>query len=247
MIDFAALVAPFAPDRVSWRVGSTTKDKSKGMALAYIDARDVYERLDAVCTPGGWQCRYTHADKKTVCEIGIKVGDEWVWKANGAGDSDIEAEKGALSDAVKRAAVVWGIGRYLYDLDSPWVELEEKGSTRVIKPSERPKLLRVLTGNHAPAEATSARSSSPPSSISQKATAARRTPQAAPSLTPPLPDKDGMLDAINRSGSMKQLSDLIAKPRWAEAMAALFPPDRDSVENAVADKQAILSDIRETA
>ena len=123
-IYLAKLKEPFEPDRISWRVGSTTKDKSKGMALAYIDARDVMQRLDDVCGPENWQCDYPHAAAKTVCRIGIKVGGEWVWKANGAGDTDIESEKGALSDAFKRAAVLWGIGQYLYDLDSPWVTLD---------------------------------------------------------------------------------------------------------------------------
>jgi hypothetical protein len=126
MIYLAKLKEPFEPDRISWRVGSTTKDKSKGMALAYIDARDVMQRLDDVCGPGNWQCDYPHAAQKTVCRIGIKVGEEWVWKANGAGDTDIESEKGALSDAFKRAAVLWGIGQYLYDLESPWVTLDTK-------------------------------------------------------------------------------------------------------------------------
>jgi hypothetical protein len=124
MISLHKLKEPFPPDRISWRVGSTTKDKAKGMALAYIDARDVMQRLDDVCGPENWQCDYPHAAIKTVCRIGIKVGDEWVWKANGAGDTDIEGEKGALSDAFKRAAVLWGIGQYLYDLESPWVALD---------------------------------------------------------------------------------------------------------------------------
>lgn len=139
MIDFKALSAPFDPRAVLWRVGSTNKKAeerrtgdpkakaTKGQALAYIDARLVMERLDAVCGPGGWQNKYSHANGKTVCDIGIKCGDEWIWKANGAGDSDIEAEKGALSDAFKRGAVLWGIGRYLYDVDSPWVELDDWG------------------------------------------------------------------------------------------------------------------------
>lgn len=139
-MDLAKLKEPFPADRISWRVGSTTKDKSKGMALAYIDARDVQDRLDEVCGVDGWQCRYVPMhDKKTVCEIGIKVGwavgntlmpttmqkvFEWVWKSDGAGDTDVEAEKGSLSDAFKRAAVRWGIGRYLYDVESPWVEVD---------------------------------------------------------------------------------------------------------------------------
>jgi hypothetical protein len=145
-MDFAKLRAPFNPDRVSWRVGSTNKEKTKGMALAYVDARDVMDRLDEVCGPAGWQCSYPHANGKTVCAIGIKVGDEWIWKSDGAGDSDIEAEKGALSDAFKRAAVRWAIGRYLYDVDSPWVEIESFGKSHKIKEGEYRRLRRLLAG-----------------------------------------------------------------------------------------------------
>jgi len=144
------LSAPFDPDRVSWRVGATSGDKSKGLALAYIDARDVMQRLDEVAG-AGWQCTYPHAGTKTVCSIGIKVGDEWIWKSNGAGDSDVEAEKGALSDAFKRAAVMWGIGRYLYDVDSPWVQIEAMGRSFKIKDSEKPKLRAVLVRGYKPA------------------------------------------------------------------------------------------------
>jgi len=141
MVDFAKLAAPFDPREISWRIGSMKKDKTAGMALAYIDARVVMDRLDAVCGPGGWQCRYSHTATKTVCDIAIKFGDEWLWKADGAGDSDIEAEKGALSDAFKRAAVRWGIGRYLYELPSPWVEVDE---WKKIKTAEYKKLDQLL-------------------------------------------------------------------------------------------------------
>lgn len=156
MTIFDDLAKPFAPDRVSWRVGPTNKDKNKGMALAYIDARDVMERLDAVVGPPGWQCRYPHANGKTVCEIGIRNGDEWIWKADGAGDTDMEASKGALSDAFKRAAVRWGIGRYLYDTVSPWVEIEQHGKSYAIKESELPRLCKLLTGQPSPAKQTNA-------------------------------------------------------------------------------------------
>lgn len=149
-INLEALRAPFRPDEVSWRVGPTTGDKTRGIALAYIDARVVQDRLDEVCGITGWQNRYTQADTKTVCEIGIRIGNEWLWRADGAGDSDMEAAKGALSDAFKRAAVRWGIGRYLYDLDSPWVEIEKRGNSYVIKDSEKSKLARILM-THRPA------------------------------------------------------------------------------------------------
>ena len=110
---FEQLSAPFSPERVSWRVGFTNADKTRGLALAYIDARDVMDRLDAACGPPGWSRRYTHAERRCVCEVGLKLAGEWAWKADGAGDTDYEADKGALSGAFKRAAVNWGIGRYL--------------------------------------------------------------------------------------------------------------------------------------
>lgn len=182
IMDLAKLKEPFPANKISWRVGSTTADKSNGMALAYIDARDVQDRLDEVCGVEGWQCRYVPMhDKKTVCEIGIRiprpdgksdkiVADcEWVWKADGAGDSDVEAEKGALSDAFKRAAVKWGIGRYLYDIDSPWVEVDtyEKGGkvfVKGIKAHEHARLESIL--NHSKPTYSSPRAQTAPAASS---------------------------------------------------------------------------------
>ncbi len=121
---FTDLAKPFPASAISWRAQTMKADGSAALALAYIDARDVMNRLDDVCGPEGWQCDYPHAGSKTICRIGIKVGDEWIWKANGAGDTDVEAEKGATSDAFKRAAVLWKIGRYLYDVEAVWADCE---------------------------------------------------------------------------------------------------------------------------
>lgn len=176
-MNLATLKTAFDPKRISWRVGSTTQDKKKGMALAYLDSRDVQDRLDDVCGPEGWQCRYALLGKTTVCEIGIKVGEEWVWKADGAGDTDFEAEKGALSDSFKRAAVKWGIGRYLYDVDAPWVKIEAFGKSFKIDPSEFGRLEAVLGGK--------------PSSRPQGATgtaAAPPTETKAPQTSAPVSD-----------------------------------------------------------
>lgn len=169
---FDRLAEPFPVDAVSWRVGSTNQDKSKGLALAYLDARDVMDRLDLVCGPDGWANRYSHVGGMTVCEIGIRMKPpmfqiaaddlptmihpaEWVWKADGAGATDVEAEKGALSDAFKRAAVRWGIGRYLYSLPSPWVALLPAGRSYKIDDKEYPKL-RSLLHSHAQPHKSSA-------------------------------------------------------------------------------------------
>ena len=143
--DLKKLTAPFPEASVSFRLGATNRRggsvATRGQALAYIDARDVMHRLDDVCGPENWQTKISHANLKTVCEIGIKVDGEWIWKADGGGDTEFEAEKGAMSTALKRAAVQWGIGRYLYDMPAPWVDLDERGQ---IKDDEMPCLQEML-------------------------------------------------------------------------------------------------------
>jgi hypothetical protein len=122
------LYRPFPAHTVSWRAQMVTKARNGGhaaLALAYIDARDVMERLDSVCTPVNWQSEHFDAGNgKLGCRIGIFVDGLWIWKSDGAGDTDFEAEKGAFSSALKRAAVSWGIGRYLYDIGNVWVPCE---------------------------------------------------------------------------------------------------------------------------
>lgn len=144
------LSKPFPHDFISWRVGATNQKRvaretnnskarpTKGIALAYIDARDVMDRLDEVCGVGNWQNEYPY---KGCCRIGIKVDGEWVWKSNGAGETQVEADKGQYSDSFKRAAVQWGIGRYLYDCPNVWVDLDDWGG---IKDPNDPRLNEAL-------------------------------------------------------------------------------------------------------
>ncbi|MEG2678653.1 MAG: Rad52/Rad22 family DNA repair protein, partial [Oscillospiraceae bacterium] len=87
----------------------------------------------------------------------------WVTKWDGAEDTDIEPIKGGLSDSMKRAAVQWGVGRVLYNMDAVWVDIEKKGKSFVIKDASRPKMnkayLGMLDGLHqlpAPASGTQA-------------------------------------------------------------------------------------------
>ncbi|WP_414617650.1 Rad52/Rad22 family DNA repair protein [Dyadobacter sp. 32] len=141
------LCAPFDPSLVSWRVGSTTKNKDKGMALAYIDARDVMRRLDEVLGPENWQDRYEYYGSTAICYLSVRIGGEWIVKADGAGDTAVEAEKGRISDAFKRAAVKWGVGRYLYDIDSVWVNLEARGNSYAIPKGEFERLQKCLPGS----------------------------------------------------------------------------------------------------
>lgn len=119
------LSAPFDPSLVSFRVGSTNRDKTKGMALAYLDARDIMERLDRTVGQANWSDRYKQAGSSIICELSIRVDGEWIVKSDGSGESDIEGSKGAISGALKRAAVKFGIGRYLYYTPNLWYTLEQ--------------------------------------------------------------------------------------------------------------------------
>lgn len=125
------LKKPFPPEKIHWRVGATNTnrdgslkwgDKPQCIALAYINARDVMKRLDDVMGLD-WQNRYPY---EGCCEIGLRIDGEWLWRSNGAGETEVEGEKGRYSDAFKRAAVNWGIGRYLYYLPQQWVAMENK-------------------------------------------------------------------------------------------------------------------------
>ena len=122
--------------KIHWRSQSMNREGTSAMALAYMDARDVMDRLDVVCGPQNWQDSYVESAKgRVICTISILIGDQWVSKSDGAGDTAVEGEKGGISDAFKRAAVKWGIGRYLYDLPATWADCEsyEKNGKRYFK------------------------------------------------------------------------------------------------------------------
>lgn len=129
---------PFDPKFVKWRVGATDSAKTKGIALCYIDSREVTKRLDDVCGIAGWQTKYVPIDNGFICELSIKVGDTWITKSNSAGYTKVEPIKGGASDALKRAAATWGIGRYLYYLPNVWVKIKPQGKSYVL--AEIPEL-----------------------------------------------------------------------------------------------------------
>ena len=109
-----------------WRVQSFSKNKASASCVAYVDARQVQDRLDEVCGPENWQNDYYIVGGLLFCKIGIKIGDEWVWKGDTGSESSIEKEKGHVSDAFKRAAVHWNIGRFLYEIGIKYVTANEK-------------------------------------------------------------------------------------------------------------------------
>lgn len=136
------LTQPFPAAEIEWRMaqaGKKTNGEPWGKVLAYVTNRAIMRRLDEVFTPFGWRNEFKREQIKhgevavTVCLCGISVRDgisgDWVTKWDGAEPTDIETGKGAISDAMKRAAVQWGIGRYLYNLTEGWRRSPMTGRT----------------------------------------------------------------------------------------------------------------------
>ena len=122
-----------------WRVQSANKWGAS--CVAYIDARDVQDILDEVVGQANWQVKYEEHKNNMFCSIGINADVEvrdkenlvtsvgksgWVWKSDCGTESQVEKQKGEASDAFKRAAVMWGVGRFLYSKKIIKLPVKEK-------------------------------------------------------------------------------------------------------------------------
>lgn len=140
----------FDPEDIEWRIGAINNEKTRGIALPYVTNRAIQNRLDQVFTPFGWKNEYKiwHGNAQ-ICGISVKIVDfdnsiQWITKWDGADNTEFEPIKGGLSDSMKRSAVQWGIGRYLYSLPMVWVDIEQKGKGYYIKSYELDRLKTFL-------------------------------------------------------------------------------------------------------
>lgn len=122
---------PFNVNEIEWRVQSSGV-KSNGepwaIVLAYVSNRAIQRRLDDVVGIDCWKNEFFPGPHGgVVCALSLKLNGEWVTKYDGADNTNIEAVKGGLSGAMKRAASQWGIGRYLYYLDECFATILPQG------------------------------------------------------------------------------------------------------------------------
>ena len=112
-IDFTRLTDP-----MPYKIKVQTASEYGCNCVAYVDARQVADRLDKVCGPENWQTKYTLYGDRLFCQVSIRNPEtgEWITKEDTGTESFAEKEKGEVSDAFKRAAVQWGVGRFLYSL-----------------------------------------------------------------------------------------------------------------------------------
>ncbi len=143
-----ALAIPFDLQLVQWRVTEWSEDGRRGLMMPYADPRAYSDRLNDLFTPAGWSRKYAVQTSAPVqrrrrgpaakilvtCEVTIAcigtnsgTGEEWADKEN--------ALTAAEAQAFKRSLSVFGLGRYLYDIDGVWVDLDPDGTpTRIPKP-----------------------------------------------------------------------------------------------------------------
>lgn len=122
---------PFMQDELDFRIGQsgkTSNGKVYASCFTYITGRAVMNRLDEVFGIDGWKDEYRENGDGFICKLSVKIDGEWITKEDGADKTKVEALKGGLSDALKRAAVKFGIGRYLYSLESSYVRIVEKNT-----------------------------------------------------------------------------------------------------------------------
>jgi hypothetical protein len=134
---------PFEPDEVEFTVKATSRDRKKALMVAHLTARSVMDRLDEMVREGlleSWTTTFEVVERGTVkvrtrdgekedpfyavvARIHLELPGGKVLVKEDVGEGD--TLKGAFSDALKRAAVHLGIGRYLYRLGEMWADLPE--------------------------------------------------------------------------------------------------------------------------
>ena len=135
------LLGPFESSEVKFKPAVVSG--SRALALPYVDARVIQDRLDEVLGVAGWQDEYECLpDGSVVCRLRLRLGEEWITKMDVGGPSEQPDEgdrrKAAFSDALKRAAVKFGVGRYLYRLKPIWVDYDPQRK-QFAKPPQLPE------------------------------------------------------------------------------------------------------------
>jgi len=118
------LALPFHPSQVTWRPGAVNADLDKALAVAHVDLRAYQNRLDEVCGLD-WAVSHTPWGERIICHLTINGITR---SSTGEPDSDDLGHgtggNSAMVTAFKRACAMFGLGRYLNNLPSIWVEYD---------------------------------------------------------------------------------------------------------------------------
>lgn len=144
---WARIAAPLPREAISWRQDGrpVTRDgKNFARFVSYTDAQFVRERLDSV-VPGEWNLTLDVLPLSVPADSdGVIDSTPFAFKARlsilGVIREDVGVGrdyKQAATDAFKRAAMRFGVGHELYDMDMLWVQMD--GDGKYAKPVEDPQ------------------------------------------------------------------------------------------------------------
>lgn len=118
------LTAPIQATEIEWRV-QNAKD-GKMIVVPYITNRCVMERFDKAFGAENWTSEFREIGNGFICRLTVTIGDRTIYREDGASKTNIEPEKGGISDSMKRAAVQFGLGRDLYNYPRVFITTTDK-------------------------------------------------------------------------------------------------------------------------
>ncbi len=195
-----ALAAPFELSEVKFKPQSVKGNRA--LALAYIDCRVIQDRLDDVLGVENWQDEYQLLpDGSVACKLQLRIGGDWITKMDVGSMSEQpdggDRLKAAFSDALKRAAVKFGIGRYLYRLPPTWADYDP-AKKQFTQPPQLPAFARP--------KAKAAAGSAPTPAVQPQPAEKKALPQTGLELHERLKSRDAKL-----AGEQKcQIGDLLS-------------------------------------
>jgi hypothetical protein len=239
-----ALAEPFDPGEVHFKPGAVSGNRA--LAMAYVDARAIQDRLDEVLGVEGWQDDYEClADGSVVCRLRLRLGDEWITKVDAGGPSEKPGSgvniKAAFSDALKRAAVKFGIGRYLYRLPATWADYDPRRRQF----TRTPTLPAFALPRRAPAQALASPSSEAAPEVSDR-DESHRKPANGAELQQRLYKYDGKLaaeGACQRGDLVKHVVQAGVKAGYAAELSSWSGP---AIELAVEETKRFESQVKES-
>ncbi len=121
------LAMPFDEKEVKFK--PQTIKNNRALAIPYVDVRVIQDRLDHVLGVENWQDEFQLLpDGSVMCKLQLKIDGVWITKMDVGSPSEQpdsgDRVKAAVSDALKRAAVKFGVGRYLYRLPQIWADYD---------------------------------------------------------------------------------------------------------------------------
>lgn len=132
------LARPFPQSALDWRLTRAGKS-AKGIwafCVPYLKSHAVQDRFDEAVGPDRWQVAVKGTEKHLLVGIGVLTEHGWVWKWDGSGHleergdtfSAADAGKGDITNAAKRAAQAWGVGRFLRQIPEQFAQVYDANS-----------------------------------------------------------------------------------------------------------------------